>query len=84
MSDSIHLDLVLAADDEIDRQLAEASAEVPFEVITWDPTRTCPRGAFEMRALQRGFRFQASWDPETSKYAKQWVRNDPNDFNQYQ
>jgi hypothetical protein len=57
--DSVHLDLVMAADAEIDRQLDAISSNSPVEVILWlKEESACPRGAFEARALQRGFTMQ--------------------------
>lgn len=55
--DSVYLDLMLAADEEIDRQLDSGDQVSSVETIVWRQGMTCPRGAFEARALQRGFSF---------------------------
>lgn len=71
--DSVHLDLMLAADEEIDRQLDIGDPSSPVETIVWRQGLACPRGAFEARALQRGFLFVrpivAAWANRTD-----WTR----------
>ena len=62
--DSVHLDLVLAADAEIDRQLDLIPSDCPIESVMWTKDSACPRGAFEVRALQRGFR---AWRAQVSQ-----------------
>jgi hypothetical protein len=58
VADSVHLDLVLAADAEIDRQLDLIPNDSPVEVVIWTKDCACPRGTFEVRALQRSFKMQ--------------------------